>query len=91
MADEAYVPRTSKDEDESHRLDAERTAWESGREHDSGTGSPQAKGETTGEPQTATHAPQTPTTETATQTPDQPPPTGDQPTTPDQPHTPPSE
>jgi hypothetical protein len=47
MADETYVPRTSKDEDESHRLDAERTAWESGREHDPGTGSPQAKGETT--------------------------------------------
>jgi hypothetical protein len=45
MAEKAYVPRTSKDEDESHRLDAERTAWESGREHDSGTGSPQAKGE----------------------------------------------
>jgi hypothetical protein len=47
MAKDTYVPRTSKDEDESHRLDAERTAWESSREHDSGTGSPQAKGETT--------------------------------------------
>jgi hypothetical protein len=45
MAKDTYVPRTSKDEDESHRLDAERTAWESSREHDSGTGSPQAKGE----------------------------------------------
>jgi hypothetical protein len=45
MADETYVPRTSADEDASHKLDAERTAWESSREHDSGTGSPQAKGE----------------------------------------------
>jgi hypothetical protein len=45
MPTDTYVPRTSKDEDESHRLDAERTAWESSREHDSGTGSPQAKGE----------------------------------------------
>jgi hypothetical protein len=45
MSEDVYVPRTSKDEDESHRLDAERTAWESSREHDSGTGSPQAKGE----------------------------------------------
>lgn len=48
MTDETYVPRTSKDEDASHKLDAERTAWESGREHDSGTGSPQAKGEKAG-------------------------------------------
>jgi hypothetical protein len=47
MADETYVPRTSADEDASHKLDAERTAFESSREHDSGTGSPQAKGETT--------------------------------------------
>jgi hypothetical protein len=46
MPDETYVPRTSADEDASHKLDAERTAWESGREHDTGTGSPQA---TTGE------------------------------------------
>jgi hypothetical protein len=45
MPTDAYVPRTSKDEDESHRADAERTTWESSREHDSGTGSPQAKGE----------------------------------------------
>jgi hypothetical protein len=45
MADETYVPRTSADEDASHKLDAERTAWESSREHDSGTGSPQATGE----------------------------------------------
>jgi len=45
MPEDVYVPRTSKDEDESHRLDAERTAWESSREHDSGEGSPQAKGE----------------------------------------------
>jgi hypothetical protein len=45
MADETYVPRTSKDEDASHKLDAERTAFESSREHDPGTGSPQAKGE----------------------------------------------
>ena len=45
MPTDQYVPRTSKDEDESHRLDAERTAWESSREHDPGTGSPQAKGE----------------------------------------------
>ena len=45
MADETYVPRTSADEDASHKLDAERTAWESSREHDPGTGSPQAKGE----------------------------------------------
>ena len=44
MADETYKPRTSKDEDASHKLDAERTAWESAREHDSGTGSPQATG-----------------------------------------------
>jgi hypothetical protein len=47
MTDDVYVPRTSADEDASHKLDAERTAWESSREHDSGTGSPQAKGETT--------------------------------------------
>jgi hypothetical protein len=45
MTETPYVPRTSKDEDESHRLDAERTAWESSRAHDSGEGSPQAKGE----------------------------------------------
>jgi hypothetical protein len=43
MADATYVPRTSADEDASHRLDAERTAFESSREHDSGTGSPQAQ------------------------------------------------
>ena len=43
MPDETYVPRTSKDEDASHKLDAERTAYESSREHDSGEGSPQAK------------------------------------------------
>jgi hypothetical protein len=43
MANEAYVPRTSADEDASHKLDAERTAFESSREHDSGTGSPQAQ------------------------------------------------
>jgi hypothetical protein len=49
MPDETYVPRTSADEDASHKLDAERTAWESGREHDSGTGSPQAtSGESSG-------------------------------------------
>jgi hypothetical protein len=45
MPTDAYVPRTSSDEDASHKLDAERTAWESSREHDPGTGSPQAKGE----------------------------------------------
>jgi hypothetical protein len=45
MPDDVYVPRTSKDEDASHKLDAERTAWESSRDHDDGTGSPQAKGE----------------------------------------------
>ena len=45
MSDDQYVPRTSKDEDASHKQDAERTAWESSREHDPGTGSPQAKGE----------------------------------------------
>jgi hypothetical protein len=45
MTDTTYVPRTSADEDTSHKLDAERTAWESSREHDPGTGSPQAKGE----------------------------------------------
>jgi hypothetical protein len=45
MPTDHYVPRTSADEDASHKLDAERTAWESSREHDSGTGSPQAKGE----------------------------------------------
>jgi hypothetical protein len=45
MPTDAYVPRTSADEDASHKLDAERTAWESSREHDPGTGSPQAKGE----------------------------------------------
>jgi hypothetical protein len=44
MTEETYTPRTSKDEDKSHKLDAERTAWESAREHDSGTGSPQATG-----------------------------------------------
>jgi hypothetical protein len=44
MSEETYTPRTSKDEDASHKLDAERTAWESAREHDSGTGSPQATG-----------------------------------------------
>jgi hypothetical protein len=38
-----YTPRTTKDEDASHRLDVARTAWESAREHDSGTGSPHAK------------------------------------------------
>jgi len=43
MADESNVARSSADEDASHALDVERTAWESDREHDSGTGSPQAK------------------------------------------------
>jgi Cdc6-like AAA superfamily ATPase len=46
MADETTVARSSSDEDASHALDVERTAWESAREHDNGTGSPQA---TTGE------------------------------------------
>lgn len=44
MAEESYQPRTAKDEDASHKQDAERTAWESAREHDPGTGSPQATG-----------------------------------------------
>jgi hypothetical protein len=48
MADDESVARPSSDEDASHALDVERTAWESGREHDSGTGSPQA---TEGKPQ----------------------------------------
>jgi hypothetical protein len=60
MAEKAYVPRTSKDEDESHRLDAERTAWESSREHDTGTGSPQAKGEKSSTGTTADESEATP-------------------------------
>jgi hypothetical protein len=43
MADESSVARSSSDEDASHALDVERTAWESEREHDTGTGSPQAQ------------------------------------------------
>ena len=57
--DTTYVPRTSADEDASHALDAERTAYESGREHDSGEGSPQAK---TGESQGTTETPTEPET-----------------------------
>jgi len=57
MTDTPYVPRTSADEDTSHKLDAERTAWESSREHDSGEGSPQAKGETTAPTETAAETP----------------------------------
>jgi hypothetical protein len=50
MTDQTYVPRTPEQEYESHKLDTERTAWESAREHDPGTGSPQATGERSPEP-----------------------------------------
>jgi hypothetical protein len=46
MADETYVPMTSAEQDAANASDAARTAWESSRDHDPGTGSPHAKGET---------------------------------------------
>jgi hypothetical protein len=46
MAEETYVPMTSAEQDKANALDAERTAWEASRDHDPGTGSPHAKGET---------------------------------------------